>query len=662
MQQRPIDDSRYPRPPGHHRSNSFLRGLPPPSPRNYLPQSPGFRDAPSPSGGHTDPSSWVQNPERPPSSRGMPAWSPSLSGMSPRTGESGGVQRLPPLADFPHRSATPWDGHHGAYPLLNQRGSSSGFQYRSTSPRVSINTPMTNHGPAHVQPDRPGSSSQSPGGTPLSRRPSQQGTVKDERNDSDPSAPKKKKRRVALSCAECAKRKQKCNRETPCQHCVSRRVPELCVPYSRHGTPPPRPALADKAKSSPGIAGDTQSEPQGTSRPPSMLPTLSVRVGRVEAMVNAIVNRVDGLEGKALNDWRINHAPATSPIPLRLDPGSPSDDPPHSASTASHMRRDGHDARDGTHELAENAREDAVFGLDRDTSIRNPLPQSMIRSTGPVPRGLDYHGTPAEQLQRLFEDCGVSPHKVQNLIQDLPAKSFADDLIAWFFSKINYVRYPIDEHLFRQAFEDVYSSQAIDSNHVIALPLVFIVLALAVRVAPDAWEYSEDQKRTSSLRFYWNSKNAILIASAVKAESLQLVETRILTGLYLVLMHERRLAEGWAEFRSAITTGQAIGLHRDGKKLGLDPYFTEYRRRLWSYLIHADATYSCLLGRPTSISLDCVDTLPPQNINLSTLQADPRASPQPMSEPTFATYLILRRRLGEIVAKVGLNIVDSSTY
>lgn len=30
----------------------------------------------------------------------------------------------------------------------------------------------------------------------------------------------------------------------------------------------------------------------------------------------------------------------------------------------------------------------------------------------PVSRGLDYHGTPAESLQRLFEDSGISPYKV----------------------------------------------------------------------------------------------------------------------------------------------------------------------------------------------------------------------------------------------------------
>ena len=32
---------------------------------------------------------------------------------------------------------------------------------------------------------------------------------------------------------------------------------------------------------------------------------------------------------------------------------------------------------------------------------------------GGVSLGLDTHGTPAEQLQKLFQDCGVSPEKVR---------------------------------------------------------------------------------------------------------------------------------------------------------------------------------------------------------------------------------------------------------
>lgn len=115
---------------------------------------------------------------------------------------------------------------------------------------------------------------------------------------------KKKKKRVALACAECAKRKQKCNRETPCQHCVARRVPELCVPYTRSGTPPPRGVklepTADR-KPSPREKGTSTV----TERP--ALPTLSVRMARVEDLLNLMVNRVPGLEGSnALDAWRIS--------------------------------------------------------------------------------------------------------------------------------------------------------------------------------------------------------------------------------------------------------------------------------------------------------------------------------------------------------------------
>ena len=61
--------------------------------------------------------------------------------------------------------------------------------------------------------------------------------------------------------------------------------------------------------------------------------------------------------------------------------------------------------------------------------------------------------------------------------------------------------------------------------------------------------------------------------------------------------------------------------------------------------------YSCLLGRPTSLDPRFSDTRPPRNINLSDILAG-QDQPKSHDEPTFATYLILRRGLGEIVAKV----------
>ncbi|WWC86725.1 uncharacterized protein L201_001603 [Kwoniella dendrophila CBS 6074] len=748
-QQRPPSSSSSGRP-----SSSFY--LPPPIPSSNSPMShsfggsPNFRDShhvQSPSGGHTDPQSWIsgsssnidrerdrereRDRDRPSSStsRSKTSWNTGhKTEPSPRdtTGN-----RLPSLVDYnsSHNRNSGWDvPSPGSYTMSNARGSSSHYPpsshshphqlqhplYRdSPSKPPSLITPMSNNQslPPHHLPwsdERglsPGSANRresviSQSGLAYSDSPMEPqepllnstnnnnsnkhpapSTTKDDdtgngnsNNDGQPT--KKKKRRVALSCAECAKRKQKCNRETPCQHCVARRVPELCVPYSRPATPPggknlknddtssAKPSPRDNSNnikkendnnnSSSQTNTPTQQPPPNSStivsRPPSMLPTISVRVARLEAMVNAMVNRVDGVEGKALRDWRINHAPATSPPPLSAELPAESEDEkkldnrPETSSTQSRMERsveweNGPDSEDAV-----------VGGLDRETGSRNPLPQSL-HASGPVPLGLDYHGTPAEQLSKLFNDCGLNPEKMTTLMKDLPPRDLAEKITQWFFEKVNYVRYPIDRHLFRLAFEQVYAQKS-TAAAVLALPLVFIVFALSTRVAPDEIVGNEEEKRLTSLRYYWNSKTAINIASAVKAENLHLVETRICTGLYLVLMHERRLAEGWAEFRYALTIGQALGLHRDGTKLGLDPYVTEYRRRLWSYLIHADATYSCLLGRPTAIDSNFADTLPPSNIELEALKEDKKALPRPMLEPTFATYLILRRGLGCIVAKV----------
>jgi hypothetical protein len=120
-------------------------------------------------------------------------------------------------------------------------------------------------------------------------------------------------------------------------------------------------------------------------------------------------------------------------------------------------------------------------------------------------------------VQRLITECGVSPTKVAELVQELPPKHFADicsssvssspfpslslptlllaklradssafgvlgvlselTVVDWFFSKINFTRYPIHEGLFRAAYEALYASMPLVFEQVRSLPLVFIILA-----------------------------------------------------------------------------------------------------------------------------------------------------------------------------------------
>ncbi len=264
-------------------------------------------------------------------------------------------------------------------------------------------------------------------------------------------------------------------------------------------------------------------------------------------------------------------------------------------------------------------------------------------------------GTPAENLARLIKDCGVSPLKLMELVAELPQYNYALALIDLFFTYINHIRYTIDEAGFRAAFEDIYKKKdegGPEPGNVRSLPLIFIVLATSVMGAPEHLAGDERNRKLTSLRMYWSSRRSILIATSIQPESLELVVTRLLSAMYLILIHDRRLTESWSQLGASLRTAQAIGCHRDGSKLGLDPIQTEYRRRVWSYLYHADRHYSLILGRPPSIIDAYCDAREPSNIEFSELRLDRPAVSKPLSEPTSATYLILRKRFSTITGKI----------
>jgi len=147
---------------------------------------------------------------------------------------------------------------------------------------------------------------------------------------------------------------------------------------------------------------------------------------------------------------------------------------------------------------------------------------------------LDIHGTPAENLQRLITDCGVSPHKVG------PYQGRADDRsknwyknshrnisqtklsIGSFLNSTMSVTQSTRDHLglvglalrfdrswLMVAYEDLYQSPTIVPENVRSLPLVFIVLAMAVRLAPEEWAGDDQTRKLSSLRLYWSCESTI---------------------------------------------------------------------------------------------------------------------------------------------------------
>lgn len=186
-------------------------------------------------------------------------------------------------------------------------------------------------------------------------------------------------------------------------------------------------------------------------------------------------------------------------------------------------------------------------------------------------------------------------------------------------------------------------------------------------------------------RLYWSSRRALLIASAIQTNSLEIILARLLGARFNIF--DRRITESWSEIGAAVRTAQALGLHRDPSnlvsrirccliliyvivfgrnlmfsKLNTDVAFGmvyDYRwiiissRTFRAYVYHADRAYAFITGRPKAISDDYSSTRAPQNIDDSLFASSSGSiSSQPLSVPTPITFVILRHSLAAIMGRI----------
>lgn len=407
---------------------------------------------------------------------------------------------------------------------------------------------------------------------------------------------KKQRTRVSFSCAECHRRKQKCDRQVPCSHCIARKVPELCKAYT--------PGKPDQ--------------------------DLNIRVARLEHIIEQAL------------------------------PQYCSSDSRHPSSTLDDEAHEEQDITSGTFQSGRWYGSSASTSL-APHSLLDQLSQAGITSNQGAPQpdtrdptkpSSDLESSAADKFKTLVQECGLPPHKISELMGELPPSRVSDVLIDYYFATINWTRYPISEREFRAAYESVRAhgnEGAFNPNDVRFLPLLFVVLAVASRLAPESIGGDARHRRVVSLRYYWSSRRALLIAVAIQPDSLDIVLTRLLSARFLTF--DRRITECWSQLGAAVRTAQALGLHRDGSTMGMNASLVEYRRRIWSYLYHADRSYALVLGRPNSIQDDYTSTLVPSHVDDDAPNAAVMTI-QPMNQPTRLTFIILRHYLAGIIGQI----------
>ncbi|KII95134.1 hypothetical protein PLICRDRAFT_33967 [Plicaturopsis crispa FD-325 SS-3] len=469
--------------------------------------------------------------------------------------------------------------------------------------------------------------------------------TEDDDSELTASGSKRARTRVSFSCGECHRRKQKCDRQVPCSHCVARKVPELCKAYTPGKQDQDIGVRLARLEHIIELALP-QFLPPGTPRSSSFDPHISgdrhrsMSVG-VDDDARSQPDEQDPSGGTFQSGkWYGNSASGS------VAPASVLEQLQHVVIPGS--GQDGH-----FHDQGRTFAGDMKYDLNGNTASphdgdhmgTSKMANSLIDSVRQ-----DSESTAADNLKSLVQDCGVSPHKISELLQELPPQRFSGVLIDYYFNAINWTRYPLSERDFRAAYGSICAN-GVSANPSDArfLPLLFVVLAIAVRLAPENIAGDARQRRLTSLRYYWSSRRSLLIAAAIQPDSLDVVLTRLLSARFLTF--DRRITECWSQLGAAVRTAQALGLHRDGAPMGMDPVQVEYRRRIWSYLYHADRSYALVLGRPNAIQDDYTSTLPPLN-----LEEEPELAqihnPPPLSSPTPMTFVILRHTLATIIGRM----------
>lgn len=142
----------------------------------------------------------------------------------------------------------------------------------------------------------------------------------------------------------------------------------------------------------------------------------------------------------------------------------------------------------------------------------------------------------------------------------------------------------------------------------------------------------------------------------VNASFLKTTDLTVLQAFILFLLPSRYTYDAhtyWILTGAATRIGQRIGLHRDGTKLGLAPFETEIRRRLFYPLLSLDGIASQMAGTAVTQLPDTWDVRQPLNINDDQIWPGMTDTPDEQTGATDMMFRLSRTCIGKAFVKTG---------
>ncbi|CAJ2509266.1 Uu.00g142920.m01.CDS01 [Anthostomella pinea] len=170
--------------------------------------------------------------------------------------------------------------------------------------------------------------------------------------------------------------------------------------------------------------------------------------------------------------------------------------------------------------------------------------------------------------------------------------------------------------------------------------LLFAVYGMAVfSLSDDECHRMLDTSRENALqRFNKGTKLSLVRLNFLKNHDMTSLQALV---LFLSSLQGRNDPHaGWILSGTIVRIAQKMGYHRDGTHLGLSPFETELRRRLWWYIVTQDAQHAIASGSNHMLSQNW-DTRMPQNVNDADLFPSSMEPVQAREGPTEMAFCVL---------------------
>ncbi|ODA79118.1 hypothetical protein RJ55_04709 [Drechmeria coniospora] len=175
--------------------------------------------------------------------------------------------------------------------------------------------------------------------------------------------------------------------------------------------------------------------------------------------------------------------------------------------------------------------------------------------------------------------------------------------------------------------------------HVQALLFSIYAMAVLSLTESESIQMLGLSREAAMQKFTAATKVALIRFNFLKNYNMVALQALVLFLFSLQGRYDRHAA--WILSGTVVRIAQKMGYHRDGETLGLDPFETEMRRRVWWQIAIQDSKYAMMSGLSQSLLPTACDTKLPQNVNDADIFPGSTEPVRPREGPTEMAFCLL---------------------